>query len=335
MPDPCEPCCGSIDPNVIVGIMCRSVTRTATLCGYSEFVPTDGSGVSVPPKKYRVRRLKEASVYTDTRIGSCANGEGAAQSKLVETKTINYIQAVWNVNCELQLFPVPCPNTTRRSTVSSPCPFSSTTTLCRSLTPENTPHPSVGTSSITATRTERVWSLDINYTFENGSIKHNTTVTQTFSIEDTMEDAVNRSSGGAEGTSCTSTAIKRTTGFTTTATAVKYRLEINDLLVGRTYRLTVYFQKASTLPNTDPNWVPPSEFTDVHEFQVPEKDDDPNTPEDESESTTNDVIIGEEFPWTDDTKTTLKPYDQWSGIQMPTEEGYNIYIARTTLRRIS
>jgi hypothetical protein len=349
-------CCITIPSGI--ELLCRSFTKSASLCGFSEFTPTDGSGVSVPPKKYRKSKWTKSERLNATTSGKsnaccCINDTTSSPKDLNRLETYDKESCVRTSKIE-----DPLGDSSRRivgtgtqsiirtlrpdkqsSTCTCTSDFISKDTLADPKDYGSYSDPKMDGSpsdkaELESTRTEKTLTYNNSggYT-QDGSVCGNTvfSFTQTnitnltLSEEDTWEDAwVRAGTSGTEGTSCSSYSTDRT-GFSSTIQKAKYSIRATDLSAGTEYKITINLQKKHFKTGTI-EALPPDEVTFT--------------------ATDTVFILGESSPYVDPTQNTnyqnglphsgaLKPFIQWSGIDMPEiEDGYEISIANYTIEEV-
>lgn len=230
----------------VVSVACTSESKTATLCGYSEY--TGGAAVaSSPPKKYRT----QIDLTYQTSIGRiCCGSTPTISSRKNLIRQRNYTDEYNADDCSVtqshddgeveNIIYVTCTSTVYTTTTgtvdtigASEYAVISTTSQTADLSEDSlqTTGPCTPPDYI---RTEAVW-----------------TGSKTLSIEDTELDALARATA-TTGTYCSSIYQLRTTSFSFTERTVTYTATASNLVIGVAYEGCVRVRRRESYSGTAP-----------------------------------------------------------------------------------
>lgn len=257
-----------------VQLITKSVSKTATLCGWSE--ATDGGAFtpSSPPKKYRKLTITLSGSATGEDRSACGldyndlsascsgsaiytvNPESGACSKLSGDDTTVSTETTRTVECE---GPGNCEGCSVVSNTENESPFG---TAGSGFTSWFT---AIANDSVDSTVQASGWP-EIGRFFDDNRIS-----TSVISDEDFEADALARAEE-TEGTSTSSIWQTRSTGFSFTKRTSSWCVLCTGLVPGRSYSGTVPLQKREAVIGTTDDWEAQASatfsFTATKRFQI-------------------------------------------------------------------
>jgi len=231
-----------------VAVVCASESKTATLCGYDEFV------ASSPPAKYLKETVNGSGSYTFTGV-SCEASTGARSSSggASQSGTREY-------DLSGGICTPPATNSFSYSANYSGCEGSCSDSgsltgwpgaVYYGLLPNCTSVRSSSGYTDLDTATIRTRSIDPGWKPSSGDWSVSGTLTFTLSIPDTEADALARETA-TTGTSCFSLYQLRTTSFSFTQRTVTYTATASNLVVGVPYEGCVRIRRRESYSGTEP-----------------------------------------------------------------------------------
>lgn len=232
----------------IVSIECVSESKTATLCGYNEFV------ASSPPSRYLKETVNGSGSYTFTGV-SCeaATGSKSSSGNASQSGTREY-------DLSGGICTPPATNSFSYSGTYSSCGVSCSyngiatgwpVAVYYGLLSNCTSVRSSNSYSDVDTATVRTRSIDPGWQPNIGDWSVSGTLTFTLSIPDTEVNALARETATA-GTSCSSIYQLRTTSFSFTQRTATYTATASNLVIGVQYEGCVRIRRREAYSGTEP-----------------------------------------------------------------------------------
>lgn len=239
------PCCPS------VSVDCESESKTASLCGYSEYTGYESS----PPKKYKKQKLSGGyETYAAYACNEFCSPDHFPFGDTRETTTEYERVTEYDSNCveqELSLTMGVLTTTHRGSGSASNCgggTSTSTSNFSYNVTP-----------NIINSATEAEWEAIDNDYFSSGdcagklSQKFERGLTFALDSPDSETDALDRATPSS-GSSCSSVWQTRSTGFSFTKRTSEYTLNMSNLIDGQGYRVKPIIRRRTAVIGSEGAW---------------------------------------------------------------------------------